>query len=136
MLSVALLRVVTGDRPVFSGGGIPAASFASWDMQSSTIAYFVGNGSAMNSPDEMKAEARRGVAGLGWQLNGTASNWSHLERAEVATAKALKALQPAVKVLVGRNSEVVAPFYDSVAKYMCRARMLSVQAYARACKSL
>ena len=88
-------------------------------MQSSTVAYFVGNGTGMNAPDENAAEARLGVAGLGWQLNGSASNWTTLEEAEVATARRLKALRPGVKVLVGRNTEVVAPFYRSVARYLC-----------------
>ena len=60
-------------------------------------------------------QARIGVAGLGWELNNRASNNSHLEEAEVFTAAAIKARNASVKVLVLRNTECVAKYWDSAA---------------------
>lgn len=101
-----------------SHGGFPANPWASWAMNQSTAAYFVGNASGMDNPSELGAEIRLGYVGVGWQLNNKASNFSHLEKYELEEAARLKALRPGVRVGVLRNTEVATVFWDSA-----RARM-------------
>ena len=99
---------------------LPAAwrSTVAADM---ATAYFVGNSSGLDSAAELAAEARWGIIGIGWQLNGS---WApdrgnrfgrHVEVAERETAAALKARNPKLKVLLGRNTEVATCYLDSVA---------------------
>ena len=102
---------------------LPAAwhSTVAADM---TTAYFVGNATGLDSAAELAAEARWGIIGIGWQLNGS---WvprgpqkgnhfgRHVEVAERETAAALKSLNPKLKVLLGRNTEVATCYLDSVA---------------------
>ena len=68
----------------------------------------------MNSEQELLAQSRFGIVGIGWQLNMRGSNWSHLEQAERTTARQLKALDPSVKVLVTRNTQAGLATLDSV----------------------
>jgi len=60
-------------------GGFPANPWHSWRMNQSTVAYFVGNASGMDSEAELGLEARLGYVGIGWQLNNIPSHHSHLE---------------------------------------------------------
>jgi hypothetical protein len=84
-------------------------------------AYFVGNDTGMNSVAELAAEARWGIIGIGWQLNGSVVPHkghvfaNHVEIAERQTATALKARNPKLKVLLGRNTETANQALDSVA---------------------
>ena len=79
-------------------GGFPAMpkSMQTYDMQLSTGAYFVGNDTGLNNAAENQAEAKLGVAGLGWQLGMTcgepkltAGCQPHLEANEITVAKQL-----------------------------------------------
>eukprot|EP00966_Prymnesium_polylepis_P305862 7068021-Prymnesium_polylepis.1 len=92
--------------------------YPTYSMQRSTVAYFLGNDTGLNSPKELAAQAKFGIVGLGWQLNMRGSNWRHLEQWEVHTAKELKAINPEVKVLVSRNSEVATVVWDAVRPLM------------------
>lgn len=83
-------------------------------MRKSTIVYFVGNDTGMNSAAELNAEVRFGIVGVGWQMHMRGSNWSHLEQWEEATAAQLKAVDPDVKVLVTRNTQAGVSMLDSV----------------------
>ncbi len=58
------------------------------------------------------------VAAVGWELNNIPANYTHLEEAEIATAKSLKALRPDMKVGVTRNTAVVTTFWDSAKRVM------------------
>ena len=58
------------------------------------------------------------VAAVGWELNNIPENYTHLEEAEKATAKSLKALRPGMKIGVTRNTVVVTTFWDSAKKAM------------------
>ena len=108
-------------------GGFPAMpkSMQTYDMQLSTGAYFVGNDTGLNNAAENQAEAKLGVAGLGWQLGMTCGGdrltvgcQPHLEANEITVAKQLKAINPKMKVLVSRNSEVATIVWDSATKVM------------------
>ena len=66
----------------------------SWAMNRSVSCWFVGNATAANSNEEVAAEARFGTVGLGWQLRAISSNFSQLERWELAAARELKARRP------------------------------------------
>ena len=65
-----------------SHGGFPAlpAAWQSYSLQESTVGFFLGNASGMDSAAEEKAEVRLGVVGIGWQLNNIPSHYSHLEK--------------------------------------------------------
>lgn len=76
-----------------------------YQMNRSLVCYFVGNDTAGNSAEETAAEGRFGVVGIGWQLSAIASNFTHLEAYEVATARRLKAQFPEIKVMVTRNTD-------------------------------
>ena len=58
------------------------------------------------------------MAAVGWELNNIPTNYTHLEAAEIATAKSLKALRPQIKIGVSRNTAVVTTFWDSARKVM------------------
>ena len=100
------------------------ASWRSTVAADMTTAYFVGNATGLDSAAELAAEARWGIIGIGWQLNGS---WvphgphkgnhfgRHVEIAERETAAALKSRNPKLKVLLGRNTEVATCYLDSVA---------------------
>ena len=103
---------------------IPAlpASWRSSNLSALSTAYFVGNDTGMDSLQELAAEAQWGIIGIGWQLNASIDPETrhhvfgqHVEVAERQTAAALKAQNPGVKVLLGRNSEVGERSLDSVA---------------------
>ena len=83
-------------------------------MNDSTAAYFLGNDTGLNNPAEIAAQARFAIVGTGWQLGMRMASapWAHLERKEAATAAAIKAVNPATKVLVSRNVEVGGIFWD------------------------
>ena len=101
-----------------SHGGFPPIPWASWQLNQSTTAYFLGNQSGMDNSSELAKEVSLGYVGIGWQLNNIPSNYSHLERFEAAEAARLKSLRPDVRVGVLRNTEVAAEFWD-----VARARM-------------
>ena len=98
-----------------SHGGFPSlpAHWRSYAMRDSVAGYFLGNASGLDSPDELAAEDRFRVVGIGWQLDNIPSHYSHLEQYEIAEATALKALRPDAKVMVLRNTEVATVFWDS-----------------------
>ena len=105
-----------------SHGGFPPLP-ASWSanatdgkLSRSVVSYFLGNTTGMNNAAELEAQAKFGIVGIGWQLNQVEPG--KLEQYEVETAKALKALRPDIKVMVSRNTEAAAYFWDS-----CRERM-------------
>eukprot|EP01043_Picozoa_sp_COSAG02_P022426 COSAG02_NODE_1166_length_14154_cov_19.442191_4_plen_209_part_00 len=105
-----------------SHGGFPALP-VSWNTSSgklsdSVVSYFLGNSTGMNSPTELAAQAQFGIVGIGWQLNQAAEP-GRLQQYELETAKALKALRPGIKVMVSRNTEAAAFFWDS-----CREKMV------------
>lgn len=88
----------------------------SYQMNLSTVTYFIGNASGMDSPAELKAEARFGNVGVGWQIDGIPKHWAQgLEVVELAEAKRLKAIRPDVRVLVSRQSEVGTKMWNTVA---------------------
>jgi len=91
---------------------MPAPWQNRYQMNQSAVGYFLGNASGMNSPDEVAAEARMGVVGLGWQLSNIPSHYSNLEWFELEEARRLKALRPDVKVMLTRETEVTSVFYN------------------------
>ena len=91
------------------------ARLRSWAMNASVVCWFAGNDTAANSPAEASAEARFGTVGIGWQLRAISSNFSHLERWEVAQARQLKAARPGIRTLVTRNSDCGGLNWDAVA---------------------
>jgi len=93
---------------------IPLDGYPTYSMQRSTAAYFLGNDTGLNSAAEYAAEAKFGIVGIGWQIGMRSLGWQHLEAAEVETARALKALNPEIKVLVSRNTEVATVVWDAV----------------------
>ena len=118
-----------------SHGGFPQLP-AHWTnttntrLSSSVVSYFLGNATGMNSVAELAAQARFGIVGIGWQLNQAAEP-GKLQHYEIETAKALKALRPDIKVMVSRNTEAAAFFWDS-----CREKMtdLATQDYWTQCR--
>ena len=101
-----------------SHGGFPPIPWASWQMDQSTLVYFLGNKSGLMNASEVSQAVSLGYVGLGWQLNNIPSNYSHLELWERTEASRLKALSPDVKVGVLRNTEVAAEFWDSAREKM------------------
>jgi hypothetical protein len=105
-------------------GGFPPLP-ASWDranrtnttLSTSVVSYFLGNTTGMNSAAELEAQAKFGIVGIGWQLN-QADQPGKLSQYELQTARALKAIRPEIKVMVSRNTEAAAFFWDS-----CREKM-------------
>eukprot|EP00662_Eupelagonemidae_sp_cell21_P037750 gene37749-18597_t len=81
----------------------------SWLVNESTVCFFVGNDTGPNSPQEASAEARFGAAGIGWQLRAVQSNFTGLERWELAASR-----NPAVRVLVSRNTDCAGENWDMV----------------------
>lgn len=125
---VAAAAVVTAhaskDRPGWnvgwafvSHGGFPALPAGwpqrSYRLNSSLVGYFLGNASGMNSAEEVRAEDRLGVVGIGWQINNIPSHHTHLEQFEEETARQLKAIRPDVKAMALRNTEVATVFWDA-----------------------
>jgi hypothetical protein len=107
-------------RGSVAGLGYPPLAvpgYPTWSMQASTAAYFVGNDTGLNSAQEIAAQAKFGVVGLGWQLAMRSTNWSHLEQSELETAAAIKAIRPSTKVLVSRNVQVGGIQWDSMRQY-------------------
>ena len=87
----------------------------SYQMNRSTVAYFIGNASGMDSSVELRSETRFGSVGVGWQIDGIPKKWAQgLEVVELAEAKRLKALRPDVRVLVSRQSEVGTKMWNTV----------------------
>ena len=99
-------------------GGFPANPWASWQMNRSTTAYFVGNASGMDSTAELNGEVKLGYVGIGWQLDNIPSHYTNLEKYEIEEAKILKALRPDVRVSVLRNSEVATVFWKGAKEKM------------------
>ena len=121
MAAKLLLLLILGARPGAAwpyAREIPAlpASWRSANLSELSTAYFVGNNTGMDSLQELAAESQWGIIGIGWQLNGSHGKFGqHVEVAERQTAAALKARNPRIKVLLGRNSEVGERSLDSVA---------------------
>ena len=61
-----LYRFVYFPRPFPGKSTLPVPGFASWAVRDSTISFFVGNTTGMNSDAENRAEAKLGVVGLSW----------------------------------------------------------------------
>ena len=99
-----------------SGASFIAVSYSS--MAASTVAYFVGNASGLDNGMERTYGSKLGYYCIGWELNNIAANMTHLEEAEEAEAKALKALNPGMWVGVTRNSVVLTTFWDSAREKM------------------
>ena len=99
-------------------GGFPTNPWASWPMNRSTTAYFVGNASGMDSQAELQGEIKLGYVGIGWQLDNIPSHYSNLEKYEIEEAKILKSMRPDVRVGVLRNSEVATWFWNSTKLYI------------------
>jgi hypothetical protein len=93
---------------------IPLSGYPTYDMATSTSAYFLGNDTGVNSAAETAAEAKFGIVGLGWQLSMRDADWHHLEKFEVSFAAEIKAVNPKAKVLVSRNSEVGTVVWDAI----------------------
>ena len=101
-----------------SHGGLPPLPWAqrdnrSWAMNMSTVDYFVGMATGLDDRKELDAGRMLGYYGIGWELDNIPSNYTHLEAAEQATARALKALRPEMKVGVTRNTVVATSFWDT-----------------------
>lgn len=97
-----------------SHGGFPALPerWQSYSLKHSTVGLFLGNASGMESAEELAAEVRFGIVGLGWQLNSIPSKHSNLEVYELEEAKRLKALRPGVRVMLTRESEATTTLYN------------------------
>jgi hypothetical protein len=87
-------------------------------MNASTVDYFVGMATGLDSKKELDAGHMLGYYGVGWELNNIPTNYTHLEAAELATAKSLKALRPGIKIGVTRNTVVAASFWESAQAVM------------------
>ena len=117
-------------------GGFVKNPWASWQMNRSTTAYFVGNASGMDSKQEMMEEVKLGYIGVGWQLNNLPSKFQHLEAFERLESQRLRALRPDVRVGVLRNTEVVTVFWDSARAVMFNNATQDywTQCHGRPCK--
>jgi len=102
----------------YNGLPIMPGSFKTYDTNASVITYFVGNDTGPNNAVETAAEAQFGFTGIGWQMQMVGNNYRHLEKSEVTTATAIKALNPKAKTMVLRNTEVVTLFWDSAREKM------------------
>lgn len=87
-------------------------------MNRSTVGYFLGKATGLDDHKELDAGTMLGYYGIGWELANIPFNYTHLEAAENATAKALKALRPDLKVGVTRNSVVATTFWDTARERM------------------
>jgi hypothetical protein len=67
----------------------------------------------MDSDEELAAEVRLGIVGIGWQLNNVPSNHSDVEKYELEEARKLKKLRPEVKVMLTRESQATTTLYAS-----------------------
>jgi hypothetical protein len=123
--SVALLGLLGTAAGWSAGDGWPGSlsttfnrplppSMASWQMNRSTLCFFVGNETSSDSPAELRSEARFGTVGIGWQLANVQQNFSRVEAAELAAAKAIKELRSDALVMVTRNTDCAGGIYDSV----------------------
>ena len=92
--SVALLGLLGTAAGWSAGDGWPGSlsttfnrplppSMASWQMNRSTLCFFVGNETSSDSPAELRSEARFGTVGIGWQLANVQQNFSRVEAAEL-----------------------------------------------------
>lgn len=116
------LQPASGWRAGDGWPGIPAPSFnralptsmQSWVMNESTLVFFVGNATAADSPQEIAAEGRFATVGIGWQLQQVQRNFTHLEAAELATAKQIKQRYPKAEVMVTRNTDCGGINWDAV----------------------
>jgi hypothetical protein len=88
--------------------------FPTYNTSRSTVAYFLGNDTGLNSDDELRAQSKFGIVGIGWQIAMRSTDWQHMEASELATAAALKRLDPSTVVLVSRNTEVGSCQFDSI----------------------
>ena len=60
LMTVVGMTAAQSTRP-FPHGALPVSPFQSWSTRSSTVSFFLGNISGMNSGAELTAEARLGV---------------------------------------------------------------------------
>ncbi len=104
-----------------SHGGFPPLPVAwqTYSLERSTVGFFLGNASGMDSAAELRAEVRFGVVGVGWQVNNIPSNHSNLETFELEEARQLKALRAGVRVMLTRESEATTTLYNAA-----KAKML------------
>ena len=99
-----------------SHGGVPPqpANLQSYQLNRSVVGYFVANNTGLASAEELAAEVKLGIVGIGWNLyHSQTSKTGGIEEYEIQQAKALKAQRPDVGVMVLRNTEVVSTFWSS-----------------------
>ena len=93
-----------------AAGGLPAqpSNLQSYFLNRSVVGYFVANNTGLASAEELTADTKLGVVGIGWNLYHSAtSKTGGIEGYEVQQAAALKKARPEVGVMVLRNTEVV-----------------------------
>ena len=61
---------------VSAGLGYPPLPHPTYDMRSSTVAYFLGNDTGLNNAAELLAESRFGIVGIGWQIHMRGAGWA------------------------------------------------------------
>ena len=88
-------------------GGFPPLppAWQTYSLQKSTVGFFLGNATGMDSAEEVRAEVRLGIVGVGWQINNIPSYHSNLEVFELEEARRLKTADPTVKVNGPRSCE-------------------------------
>ena len=90
------------------------ANLQSYQLNRSVVGYFVANNTGLASAEELAAEVKLGIVGIGWNLyHSQTSRTGGIEEYEIQQAKALKAERPDVGVMVLRNTEVVSTFWSS-----------------------
>eukprot|EP01084_Bolivina_argentea_P185280 319514_1 len=87
---------------------------ASYLMNLSTAAWFVGNDTGMNNINELNAEAKYGTIGIGWEINNKNSNCTHEDKWDEQTAIALKNINPNILTLAPRETECVGVAFDVI----------------------
>lgn len=104
-----------------SHGGVPAQprTMQSFWLNRSVVGYFVANNTGLASAEELAAEVKLGIVGIGWNLYHSAtSKTGGIEQYEIEQAAALKKKRPDVGVMVLRNTEVVSTFWSSFRQAM------------------
>ena len=78
------------------------------------VGYFIGNNTGLENAEELAADIKLGIVGIGWNLYHSKTSVSGgLEGYESVQAAALKAARPDVGVMVLRNTEVVSTFWTA-----------------------
>ena len=121
LMAIATAAPITGHHPGPWNAGwgfksLPAmpTNMASYLFNKSVVGYFVANNTGLSNPEELQAETRLGVVGIGWNLYHSATtqpqSGGHLEDFELQQAAMLKKARPDVQVMLLRNTEVLSRF--------------------------